>query len=231
MAAARRVVDGRGYLDDCGREAMNEETKAISDALGKPFPPEAIKKRQGGAGKMLDYLDGATVIRRLNEATGNNWSFHVTRLEWHGELLMATGELTIPGMGTRTGIGVQKVSERGGEDLVKGAATDSLKKSASLFGVGLQLYGDDIEAQVEAKEEAKARSQRPKMQISTAQQQELTQAVMNGGGDVVSAPFQGWLSKNTANGATTLADVLAEDFDGVLGKLNALAEKRKAAAS
>jgi hypothetical protein len=54
--------------------------------------------------------------------------------------------LTIPGLGTREHIGVQAVEERGGEDLVKGAITDALKKAATLFGVGLELYGPDYEA-------------------------------------------------------------------------------------
>jgi len=40
-------------------------------------------------------------------------------------------------------MGVQMVSERGGEDLVKGAITDAMKKAATLFGVGLELYGPD----------------------------------------------------------------------------------------
>ncbi len=40
----------------------------------------------------------------------------------------------------------RKVSVRGGEDMVKGAASDCLKKCATLFGVGIELYGPDIES-------------------------------------------------------------------------------------
>lgn len=116
------------------------------ERLTAPFPREAIRQRQGGGGRMLDYLETHTVIRRLNEATGNQWSFRLTSVEWRGELVVAIGELEIPGLGTRSGIGVQRVSEGGGEDLVKGVASDALKKCATLFGVGLELYGPDYEA-------------------------------------------------------------------------------------
>lgn len=126
---------------------MTEKSiEEIHNALSVPFPPHAIKKRQGGGGKMLDYVETHTVIRRLNEATNFNWDFHIKSSEWRNDLLMVLGELTIPGMGTRSGYGVQKVNERGGEDLVKGAASDALKKCATLFGVALDLYGPDLEA-------------------------------------------------------------------------------------
>ena len=126
---------------------MTDKTPAdILEALGKPFPAAAIKKRQGGGNKMLDYIETHTVINRLNSATNGEWSFHVKDIQWRADLLMVLGELTIPGLGTRSGFGVQKVSDRGGEDLVKGASSDALKKCATLFGVALELYGADYEA-------------------------------------------------------------------------------------
>ena len=56
--------------------------------------------------------------------------------------LMVVGELTIPGLGTRAGIGVTTIEPGAGEDNLKGASTDALKKAATLFGVGLDLYDD-----------------------------------------------------------------------------------------
>lgn len=131
------------------------DTQTLLQALGKPFPKEAVKTRVGGGGAKFDYVAGYTVIHRLNDATGGQWSWHVKSFEFrpagtdrYGKevsLVVVTGELTIPGLGTRAGIGVQKVTENGGEDLVKGASTDALKKAATLFGVALELYGDDYE--------------------------------------------------------------------------------------
>lgn len=118
------------------------------EALGKPFPKTAIKQRRGGGGKSLSYVETHTVIHRLNSATNGDWSFHIRDVQWRNDVLMVQGELTIPGLGTRSGFGVQQVVERAGEDLVKGAASDALKKCATLFGVALELYGADYEANV-----------------------------------------------------------------------------------
>ncbi len=118
------------------------------EALGKPFPKTAIKQRRGGGGKSLSYVETHTVIHRLNSATNGDWSFHIRDVQWRNDVLMVQGELTIPGLGTRSGFGVQQVVERAGEDLVKGAASDALKKCATLFGVALELYGSDYEANV-----------------------------------------------------------------------------------
>lgn len=130
------------------------------EALTRPFPREAIRQRKGGGGVMLDYVEGHTVIRRLNEATGNRWNLSVLDIserQLGGQtLITARVALTIPDLGSREALGVQLVSERGGEDLVKGAVTDALKKAATLFGVGLELYGPDYEA-----------SQRPKTTDTT----------------------------------------------------------------
>jgi hypothetical protein len=115
------------------------------EKLTQPFPKTAVKQRTGGGGKKLDYLETHTVINRLNDATGNNWDFKVTRMDMQGDLMMVMGELTIPGLGTRTGTGVQKLTGNFGEDLVKGAQSDCLKKAATLFGVGIELYGPDYE--------------------------------------------------------------------------------------
>lgn len=129
--------------------------RSLLEKLGKPFPKEAVKSRQGGGNTKFDYVAGFTVIHRLNDATGGVWNWEIKSFDFrpagtdrYGKevsLVVVTGELTIPGLGTRAGIGVQKVTENGGEDLVKGASTDALKKAATLFGVALELYGDDYE--------------------------------------------------------------------------------------
>lgn len=136
------------------------DNERLRQALEAPFPEHAIKQRQGGGGSRFSYVEGFTIIRRLNEATGGTWDWAIKSFEFRplppltdrktGELkeqslVVVTGELTIPGLGTRSGVGVQKVSESGGEDLVKGASTDALKKAATLFGVALDLYGPDYE--------------------------------------------------------------------------------------
>jgi hypothetical protein len=119
------------------------------EKLTKPFPTSAHKQRQI-QGRPFTYVEGHTVIHRLNEATGNTWSMEVksistveTAENW--KQVTAHVALTIPGLGTREHIGIQDVHVKGA-DLVKGAITDALKKAATLFGVGLELYGPDYEA-------------------------------------------------------------------------------------
>lgn len=51
---------------------------------------------------------------------------------------VVVGELEIPELGNRQALGVQALDSGSGEDLVKGAGSDSLKKCASLFGVPLE---------------------------------------------------------------------------------------------
>lgn len=114
----------------------------ILKKLGEAFPPTAIKQRDGGRGRRFDYIETHTCIHRLNGAAVS-WDFYIRNTEWHNDLLIVHGELTIPGLGTRSGLGVQRVMDNAGEDLVKGAASDALKKCATLFGVGLELYGPD----------------------------------------------------------------------------------------
>lgn len=126
-----------------------EEDSTISptldrEGLMKKFPKSAIKTRVGGGNSKLSYYQTHTIIHRLNKCAPE-WNWHITDTSWRDDLCIVTGELTIPGMGTRTGIGVQKVTERGGEDLVKGGSSDALKKASTLFGVGLELYGEDYE--------------------------------------------------------------------------------------
>ena len=115
------------------------------EALGKPFPKAALKQRKGSGGRTFTYIETHSCIHRLNSAT-NGWDFHIKDVQWRNDVLIVQGELTIHGLGTRSGFGVQQVVERAGEDLVKGAASDALKKCATLFGVALELYGSDYEA-------------------------------------------------------------------------------------
>jgi hypothetical protein len=120
------------------------------DVLYREFPAVAIKERTVGGGRKLSYVEGHSVIHRLNEATGNRWDLSVRAIDQMQigtqTIVRAHVALSIPGLGTREHIGVQAVADRSGEDLVKGAITDALKKAATLFGVGLHLYGPDYEA-------------------------------------------------------------------------------------
>jgi len=119
------------------------------DLLEASFPPEAIKTRPGAYGSTLSYIDGATVIVRLNEAFGGSWSFEIVTHEILDDEVIVLGRLRAEGAGVvKMAFGSSRITrdDRTGKpiaigDDLKGATTDALKKSATLLGVGLSLYG------------------------------------------------------------------------------------------
>ncbi len=125
----------------------------IYDLLGRRFRPELVQQRRIG-GRQVAYVPVSAVIERLNRAC-NTWHFRIVSRDREVMLLnrrneetrksepreipvsIVIGELEIPELGTRQAIGVQAIDDGGGEDLLKGAASDSLKKCASLFGISI----------------------------------------------------------------------------------------------
>ena len=119
------------------------------ELLEKPFAPEQIKQREGRDGR-LDYVEGHSVIARLNEAFEGHWSFEIMR---HDILLernevLALGKLSADGV-VKMQFGASRIERDEtsneivclGDDL-KAAGTDALKKCATFLGVGLHLYGE-----------------------------------------------------------------------------------------
>lgn len=126
----------------------------VLDLLSRRFRPEVIQERKIG-GRQVAYVPVGAVIDRLNRAT-NSWHFRIVSRQtevmilnrWNQEtrtneprevpVSVVIGELEIPELGTRQALGVQALDDGSGEDLLKGAASDSLKKCASLFSVPLE---------------------------------------------------------------------------------------------
>ena len=121
------------------------------ELLEKPFDPNQIKQREGNFGKMLDYIEGHTVVKRLNDSFEANWSFAILKHEILKETdeVVVLGELSANGI-VKTQFGSSKITRarETGEmislaDDLKAAATDAIKKCATLMGVGLHLYNND----------------------------------------------------------------------------------------
>lgn len=154
---------------------MKPEIKAV---LERPFKKTEIKKRDGGFGKMLSYVEGHAVIARLNEAFDSTWDFgiiahtiiddhlvvqvkltvnlegqYVSKEAYGGKKLTKTREKEVMKNGVKTIIPPGYLDL--GNDF-KAASTDALKKAATLFGVALDLYSDDVEDDEPAKPTTKA---------------------------------------------------------------------------
>lgn len=127
------------------------EPSPIQTALNAHFDKHAT--RPSGHGDDLTYITGEQCASRLNDVLGyNGWSFRITEHGIHSEAdeIWVLGELVVQGQFVRQQFGSQKIKRAKttgtiidiGFDL-KGAATDAMKKCASLIGVGLYLYDKD----------------------------------------------------------------------------------------
>lgn len=125
-----------------------EQPKNAKKVIERKLDPSWIKQRKGRGNTTLDYLEGARVIQLLNEAFDYKWSFQVVKkqlVQPYGNgrpFIELLGRLTIPGVGVKEAFGSKDLV--GDESQCsKAAATDALKKAASLVGVGLELWTDD----------------------------------------------------------------------------------------
>jgi len=128
----------------------------INTTLLEPFPQSLIEDKQGKR-----YIGHEHIRMRVIEATGNQFEWHVGSMEYRDDgavrprqdkktnewnvppVMIVTGTLTIPGLGARSGTGVQVIEAGAGEDTYKAAESDAFKRAAMAFGVGLQqLYMD-----------------------------------------------------------------------------------------
>jgi hypothetical protein len=123
---------------------------ALYEKIAAEINP-TFKDVRGGV--ELEYHTGEQIVTRLNETLGFlNWSFRVLEHGIHAEAdeCWALGEITVTIDGrtvTRQQFGSQKIkrSRSSGTPMdigfdLKGAATDALKKAASLIGAGLYLW-------------------------------------------------------------------------------------------
>jgi len=118
------------------------------ELLEKPFGPEQIKQREGNFGKMLDYIEGSSVIQRLNDSFEAKWSFEILehKILDNTDEVVVLGKLAASDI-AKTQFGSSKITRaRESGDMIsladdfKAAGTDALKKCATLFGVALHLY-------------------------------------------------------------------------------------------
>lgn len=82
------------------------------------------------------------------EATGNSFNFKVLGIDIQDNLVLATVELEIAG-NKRQHVGTQRMNGGNNDDAVKAAISDAVKKCATLWEVGLELYGPDYEAETQ----------------------------------------------------------------------------------
>ncbi len=133
--------------------------------------------QQTRGGKEFDYITIEQCVSRLNEVLGiGNWEFTVLEHGTDEKGVWVLGRLIID-----TGEGLCVRRDQFGEcathtgmstgDARKGAASDALKKAASLIGVGLYLSDKEEQATAHAQGQAPARNDgskaAPTVQVSS----------------------------------------------------------------
>lgn len=126
---------------------MSLSAKAFS-VVTRPLPREAIKKRPGKAGMEFSYIAPDFVIDTLNEAFEHQWNTKIVYQGVHDGVVIVGLRLSVP---NENGVLVEKEQFGSCEitrglavgEAFKGAASDALKKCATLLGIGLELYRDE----------------------------------------------------------------------------------------
>lgn len=136
--------------------------------LAAPFDVSEHARVQKG-GMQQTYAPWTAYVERLNDVLGpEQWSFRVVREGFTDTECWVLGEITatIDGVTvTRQQYGCEPITKGRNEtpttDLLKTAASDAIKKAASLIGPGLYL---SIKEEREAIERAMREAQRPQQQ-------------------------------------------------------------------
>ncbi len=125
-------------------------TPQAKELIERPLPPEKIKQRPGKGGLTFNYITPDFVISSLNEAFEYRWSTTIISSTMYDTTAVVGFELTV---WDADGNSIHKQQfgscdvgrGMGTGEAFKGAASDALKKCATLLGLGLELYQDDDE--------------------------------------------------------------------------------------
>jgi len=146
-------------------------------------PAEYIKQRKGRGGKMVQYVEGGYVISQLNKTFSPlGWEFEIVEQGIEEKEVWVKGKLSIKDYKTGFSISKAQYGQHTREDKVplgdtlKAAGTDSLKKCASLLGIGLDIMW----AQMDMPEEKKPIELSPEQKFERAKV--MIKATKNSGG-------------------------------------------------
>lgn len=124
------------------------EKSPTAAILEYPFREDQIRQKNG-----RDYVEGAAIIQRMNDALGfDGWSFSILEVKQIEEEIIVRGQLTIYANGREIvkeqyGGHTLERNKTSGEllsrsDGLKSATTDCLKKLSTMLGIGLHLYSE-----------------------------------------------------------------------------------------
>lgn len=137
----------------------------VIEKLGKPLDPKRVKKREGGGGKSLSYLESHDVIRTANDVFGiGGWSYRVnelvclatekfigrdaregTRTGYRATVTVRVGDTEYGDVGYGDATEYTNSAVTTHENASKEAVSDAVKRALRNFGdqFGLCLYSKD----------------------------------------------------------------------------------------
>jgi Rad52/22 family double-strand break repair protein len=195
-------MDTNGAVKGKARAEGAVEHGDVYARLAAPFDA-TFRDIRGGVD--LEYITGEQAISRLNETLGvAGWSFRVLEHGINaeadecwvlGEITATFGQTTV----TRQQFGSQKVkrSRASGTPLdigfdLKGAATDALKKCASLLGVALYLWKKEAPPDAAAGETAATVTGEPEALLCEEGGDQLTETRFKDGTNWAPAQLAGF---------------------------------------
>jgi hypothetical protein len=144
------AVISMSEVDLAGQMGLNE--KQLSLILAKT-PAKFIKQRPAKGGGKWDYVPVGYVTKILNLMFGFDWTFEIKQEIIQGNEAIVKGSLSVTIGGkvvTKQQYGNKDIMKRkdNGEPLslgndLKAAASDALKKCASMLGVAADVYAPD----------------------------------------------------------------------------------------
>ncbi len=126
--------------------------KAQLNFISQKTPEQFVKVRPGPGGMQLKYVEVGYVISVLNQVFGWDWDFRIMDQQIGKKQVWVRGELTVRLKDhsiTKGQFGGSDIkSNRNGDpisiaDDLKTAASDCLKKCASMLGIANDLYWKD----------------------------------------------------------------------------------------
>lgn len=149
------IPEEGGFLEegqpDLGKIQKEKYQKALTNLVSGQTPKDAVFQKPMGRGVSVDYVPGWWFVEQLNALFGYYWDFEIESHEVGTESCWVKGKLTIKDPKsnltvTKSAFGGSKIKSKGnpaidiGDDL-KSAATDALKKAATLLGIAADIYG------------------------------------------------------------------------------------------
>lgn len=153
--------------------------KAQLAFITQKTPAQFIKTRPGPGGMELNYVEVGYVISMLNQVFGYDWDFRILDQQVGKKQVWVRGELTVRvkdqavTKGQFGGADI-KMNRSTGEavsiaDDLKAAASDSLKKCASMLGIAGDVYWRDLD-NWDMESEPEEDKNFPKQQVAYSQE-------------------------------------------------------------